>query len=209
MNLSDISILTATFNQHDFTLNMLKSFYANVSKIFPQTYILDNSTVNMFPRYQNSLIHVIDNTNFKHTKDYSQPSKNHCSSIDYALHLIETPYILLCDNDIVFNTSMRDLLCSYQSYDIIGEIGWDRVRPDRLYPYMCIINLDLVKRNKIHYFDESRCMIRNDYMDTGCSFWNDMKAITQRIKRIKLSDYIIHLKGGTLHNKKIDELPSY
>lgn len=210
LDLQDITILSATFNRHDFTLSMIKSWFSLFhprSTLSPTFIILDNSTDTFFPNKPNSFIKVVDNTNYKNTPNFNQPSKNHASSIAWAMQThISTRYLMLCDNDILFKPSIVKLLALRHQYDIIGEIGWDRVPPARIYPYWCMIDMDFVNTNNISYFDESRCMIANAIMDTGCSFYVDSKSKAAKICPIKLSDYIIHLKGGTLRNKPLNEL---
>lgn len=206
MDLSKFTLLTATFNRHDFTVTMLKSFVAECH-CFPKCVILDNSTINPFPDISNKFITVVDNTNFKHTPDFKQPSKNHCSSINYALqNLIHTKYCILCDNDVLFKPSVTHLFDQISTHNIVGEVGYDRVPPARLYPYFCIIDMDFVLSHNIQYFDNDRCMVDNAMMDTGYSFWEDCKTFQASLFSIKLSDYVIHLKGGTLHNRKLGEL---
>lgn len=208
VDLHDITLLTATFNRHDFTVSMLQSFF-DVFKNMPKTLILDNSTDIPFPDIPNNYVTVIDNTNFKHTPNYNQPSKNHCASLDWILHNgIETKYCMLCDNDILFKPNALSILNEYSAFNAVGEIGYDRVPPARLYPYFCVIDIDFITSNNIRYFDKSRCMINNATMDTGCSFYQDMVANKANIKNIHLSDYVIHLKGGTLHDKTLEELIS-
>lgn len=210
IDLSDITILTATFNRHDFTISMIKSFF-DVFKIgniiLPQFIVLDNSTSCPFPDTPNPIIKVIDNTNFKYTCNYNQPSMNHSASIDWAIkNLIHTKYIMLCDNDILFKPNICLLTEKRFSYNLVGEIGWDRVPPARLYPYWCIIDNAFITQHRLNYFDQHRCMINNATMDTGCSFYEDAVHSNATIYKIKLSDYIIHLKGGTLRNKSLNEL---
>lgn len=206
IDLSDVTLLTATFNRHDFTVSMLRSFF-DVFHIMPPTVILDNSTTTPFVNIPNKYIHVIDNTNFKYTLDYNQPSKNHCASLDWVLHNeIKTKFCMLCDNDIIFKPTVLNLISDFKQFNAVGEIGYDRVPPARLYPYFCIIDMNFMLSNHIRYFDTNRCMIDNATMDTGCSFYLDLTSCHARIKNIRLSDYVIHLKGGTLHNKTLDEL---
>ena len=206
MNFDKFTLLTATFNRHDFTISMLKSFVQQC-KWLPNCIILDNSTECAFPTIDNKFVKVVDNTNFKLTPDYKQPSKNHCASLDYALtQLVSTPYCILCDNDVLFKPSVTALFDKILTHNMVGEIGYDRVPPARLYPYFCIIDITYMKTHHIRYFDENRCMVDNAVMDTGCSFLNDMQQSNATIYNIKLSDYIVHLKGGTLHNRPITEL---
>ena len=110
---------------------------------------------------------------------------------------------MLVDNDVTFNSKLSSLLESRHDYQLIGEIGYDIVPGNRLFPYMCIIDLDWVKFNNIHYFDEPRCITTSKTMDTGASFLEDSLVYQPKIRTIKLTDYIVHLKGGTLHNKQI------
>ena len=168
--------------------------------------ILDNSTTTPFisaDELDVDIISVIDNTKFAHTLNYGQPSKNHCSSIDYALnHCINTKYTLLVDNDIIFHPAINNLLQERHKFDVIGEIGYDIIPGNRLFPYMCLIDNDFMTKNNINYFDEARCMTNNT-MDTGASFYEDCVANSANIKCIKLQHYITHLKGGTLHGKPL------
>lgn len=209
MNFNDITFLSATFNKHDFTLQMLKSLYSVTNGNMPKIVILDNSTEIYFPKIDNDFIYVLNNTNFKYTKNYNQPSMNHCASLDFALKQIKTKYVLLCDNDIIFKENFIHFFSDFKSYDIIGEIGYDRVPPKRLYPYLCLINNEFVNYNKINYFDEKRCMIKNATMDTGCSFYEDCAAKYAKIKNVRISNFIIHLKGGTLRNKSIENFKNF
>jgi hypothetical protein len=167
-------------------------------------FILDNSDKTPFESDANPFVRVIDNTNYKHTPNFNQPSKNHCSSIEYALYnVIKTKYVLLVDNDIIFYPNLPTILNARANYQLIGEIGYDIVPGNRLFPYMCLIDLEWVKMNNIHYFDAARCITDLKTMDTGASFLEDCLPYKPAIWQIKLTDYILHLKGGTLHNKSI------
>ena len=194
--LHDITLLSATFNRHDATLGMLKSFYS-ASRYFMPAVIIDNSTTTPLPFDGSPEIRVIDNRNFRHTKNYGQPSKNHCSSIQYALSL------MLCDNDILFTPNISTLLELYNKYDAIGEITWDVVPPDRLLPYLCIFDLERMKHDHISYFHESRCINNTNgtpYMDTGASFYMDIVKANWNIYKCSIADFCSHIKGYTLHN---------
>lgn len=172
----------------------------------PHVCILDNSTQVAFPKIPNKYITVIDNTNFKYTPNYNQPSKNHAASLDWCIYNhINTKYIVLCDNDILFKPQFIQLFSLSDNFHILGDIGYDIIPPNRLYPYMCIIDCDFMKSNDIRYFDNARCM-ENGLMDTGYSFLQDVIKFNACIHQIHLYDYIIHLKGGTLHDKSLNAL---
>lgn len=207
MDWSDITLVSATFNRHDFTKNMIISFFKTVGNLSrpPSLMILDNSTELPFAAESSAMLQVINNRNFLHTPNYNQPSKNHASSLSWLFlsGLIKTKYVMLCDNDILFKLPIINLIETRSHFDAIGEVGWDRVPPKRLYPYFCIFDLDFTKKHGIKYFDETRCMVQNARMDTGCSFYADLVQTHARIKQVRISDYIVHLKGGTLRNKPI------
>ena len=209
---NDITLLTCNFNNEKLTMTMLESFNKYV-KNFKNIIILDNSTTNPI-QILNKKYTVIDNTNFKLTPDFKQVSKNHCCSIDYAFkNLIKTKYVLLCDNDIIFNKHIVNLLNKRKNFDCIGEIGYDTVPPERIFPYLMICDLDKVKKKVVDYFDESRIIKKQEetceilsskygnVYDTGYSFYRDI-VNTFVIKRIRIEDYCIHLKAGSLKNEQ-------
>lgn len=211
MNLQDLTLLTVSFNNNLLTGMMLKSFFKQVGNV--NIVIIDNGNRIAVDDAFKHHFTVIDNTNQKITGNYNQCSKNHCSSIDYALkHIIKTNWVLLVDNDILFKPSVKEFLTSFNphNYDCAGEVGWDDAPPNRLFPYFCLINVDKFKSQHKNYFDNDRCIGPGSqeigprgvntpcwYKDTGCSFYEDIKD-TWKMDYIKLSDYIVHMKctGG-------------
>lgn len=212
----NISLLTCNFNNSYVTMKMLESFMRLERKL--KIHILDNSTTNRIDPWFSDYFNVVDNYNFKLVKNYEQKSRNHCASIDYALkNLIDTDYVLLVDNDILYKKSFLGILSYYNKYDIIGEINYDYIIPDRLLPYCCIINLKKVKEEKINYFDKNRCCYKtvmyntkpdiqgfkyitgcNFLYDTGASFYEDIRRQPNwKIKKLNLNDYIVHYMAGS------------
>lgn len=202
MWLTDISLLSATFNRHLPTIEMLESFYKH-SKYLMNFYILDNSVTTRLDIESTDECVILDNCNYKHTPNYEQPSKNHCSSLMWAFTQIKTRYVLLCDNDILFKPFINEWLECYHNYDCIGEIGYDIVPPNRLFPYCCIIDLNFVSKHNISYFDNNRCMDQYGRKDTGSSFYDDLIANHANILNTKISNVCVHLKGATLHDKNL------
>lgn len=213
----DITLLTANFNDPILTLYMLRSFVKAIGDTICPICLLDNSTKNYLADIvpQNKIVTVVDNTNFKLTPNYRQSSLNHCASLEYAMNnCIATRYVLLCDNDILFFPAIRDLLSSdFSGYDAIGEIGYDYTPPNRLLPYMCIIDLDKKRTDNISYFDPRRIMWQSEhnnkihdgtgrgYLDTGASFLQDIINSQWHIYPIAISQYITHLKGASNKHK--------
>lgn len=214
MKINDITLLTVSFNNNLLTTMMIKSFYKQVCNV--ETLIIDNGTNQPVSNDMKSIFMVVDNTYQKITGNFNQCSKNHCSSVDYALkNIIKTKWCLLVDNDILFKPTVKSFLenLNENEFDCCGEIGWDDAPPERLYPYFCIINVEKFKLDKINYFDNDRCIGPGSkeigkrgpgtpcwYKDTGCSFLEDIKN-TWRIKEITLSDYIVHLKCTGQNNR--------
>lgn len=178
---------------------MIRSFEKNVGLPI-DICILDNGTTELCSDIMKSQFTVFDNTNYKFTKSYACRSTTHAKSIDFAFkNFIGYDYVILCDNDVIFKPSAKKLIQEFcnSDYDALGEVGWDLVPPDRLFPYFCIINLNKFKEQGINY---ARFIGHGKY-DTGCSFYEDIFKLGWKIKKVKINDYIIHLKGATLRNK--------
>lgn len=215
---NDITLLTCSYNNNVMTKMMIMSFLKQSKKDIPIV-IMDNGTVEKCGQDLKDYFTVIDNTNFKLTPNYKQISKNHCSSIDYALkNCIKTKYVLLCDNDVLFKSSLNkffDFLDTFDEIDCIGEIGWDDAPPNRLFPYFCIINVEKFKNEKLNYFDINRCTEKNGnynapmgskkryYHDTGASFYEDIIQSKWEIKQIKINNFILHFKSVSGKNKNL------
>ena len=200
----ELTLLSANFNQPELTLCMLKSFRKSTGLPI-RSYIIDNSTKYFLPPYDTPVFKVIDNTNFKHTPDHRQNSHNHAHSLEYAFSLIPTRYVLLCDNDILFKPDIKDvLLREDDQFDAWGETVVDGdIPPTRLLPYCCIIDLHRKRTDGIRYYDPTRLMLFHhpgarghySYMDTGCSFLQDIERKNWRIQRVSINKYVEHLKG--------------
>jgi len=210
MKLNDITVLSVTFNNNLLTGLMLKSLAKQLGKL-PECIIIDNGTTLPADERLKDLVTLFDNKNQHVTGNYKQCSKNHCSTIDYALkNLVKTKWCLLVDNDVLFKPTVKKFLenLNENEFDCCGEIGWDDAPPERLFPYFCLINVEKFRNEKLNYFDNVRCIgpgskeigacgpnTKRWYKDTGCSFLEDIKN-RWRIKLIKMSDVIIHKKSN-------------
>lgn len=208
MNRNDFTLLTVTFNNDYLTLCMLNSFVKSNGYI-PKTLIIDNGTMQFTRIKPSNEITIFDNTCQHITGQYGQCSKNHCSTIDYALkNLVTSKYVILVDNDILFKPNVKEYLDSFDmnKFDCAGEIGWDDAPPIRLFPYFCLINVEKFRNEKLNYFDNDRCIGPGSkevgkrgpgtpcwYKDTGCSFLEDIQE-NWTIDKLKLDNFIVHLK---------------
>ena len=219
--LPNCTLITASFNNALLTRIMLMSLWNKMC--FPKVLVIDNSTMDFFiPNEQERRlgVSVINNHNYRLTKNWGigQVSKNHCNSLDYALRKVSTDWAIICDNDILFNNRIIELCNVLQQsrVDIIGEIGYDAVKPARLFPYLCAIRVSAIKCAKISYFDPKRCMIpgvdetgkKCNLYDTGYSFYQDALRAGLKIQRIKLNDYCVHYLHASQTSNKI-RIPLY
>lgn len=210
MKLNDITVLSVTFNNNLLTGLMLKSLVKQLGTL-PECIIIDNGTTLPADERLKDFVTVFDNRNQHVTGNYRQCSKNHCSTVDYALkNLVKTKWCLLVDNDVLFKPTVKKMLedLNENEFDCCGEIGWDDAPPERLFPYFCLINVEKFRNEKLNYFDNDRCIgpgskeigacgpnTKRWYKDTGCSFLEDIKD-RWRLKLIKMSDVIIHKKSN-------------
>lgn len=215
--LNDITFLTTNYNNFNLTFLCIKSLIHATGIDLSQILILDNSDKIAIPSYVKKDFNVIDNSFHKITPNLNIPSKNHCLSIDYVLKkCIHTKYVCLFDNDVKFFNCINEFLSYRINYDAIGEIGYDTVPPDRLFPYLCIIDIEKFKTENLNYYDENRCIIPQsktnesvaskygNVYDTGYSFLKDIETYNWNILNIKISKYVKHYKAGSLKNQ--DEL---
>lgn len=200
--INNITLLTVSFNNNLLTGFMIKSCFKQIGQIIPVC-IIDTGKTQKCDKNMKELFDVYDCSNVK-----LRSSRQHCYAIDFALkNCIKTKYVMLCDNDILFKPEIMNLinfLNTRENLDAVGEIGWDLTPPNRLFPYFCIINADKFKEEHLNYYDPKRIiknhLILNKY-DTGYSFYEDIKKNKWEINKIKMNDFIIHLKSGTLQRK--------
>lgn len=209
MKLNNLSILTVSFNNNLLTGMMLKSFQKQVGEL-PEVVIVDNGDKIPVDNGLKSCFNVIDNFQNKLLSKEANASRNHAKAIDYALkNCIKTKWVLLVDNDILFYPRLSNFIRTFNDaeWDTAGEIGYDYTPPDRIFPYLNLINVDKFNKERRNYYDEQRIILdwkKSNKMDTGYSFFEDIKN-EWKIYQIKLSDFCIHLKSGSLWNKNIKQ----
>ena len=193
---------------------MLKSFIKQ-SGLYIPTVVVDNGTTEPVDNLLKRAFTVVDNFQHKLIADERQNSRNHCAAIDYAIYKhINTEWCLLVDNDILFLPTVKMILSWVNSsqYDAYGEIGYDMTPPNRLYPYFCLINVKRMKAEGIRYYDRNRITSyymrdnmgrnintdqKNNVMDTGYSFYEDIKSHHWRILNFPLRNVCKHYKEGS------------
>lgn len=206
---------------HFNTPALTKCLVMSVNKFVPDAriFIFDNSDKSPFVNTFDNVT-VFDNTkgqiiNFDEwLKKY--PNKNkagktpifnkwasakHCYTIEKCIDLIGENFVLL-DSDILLKRDINEFFDDRYIY-----IGTQEKRPGlpiRLLPYLCFLNVDMMKKNNIHYFDEDMMnglMVTesgNTY-DTGASFVVNTKDLPH--KSIDIKNYMIHYTGASWQDR--------
>ena len=180
-------------------------------------YIFDNSDKDPFTAEFDNVM-VIDNTegdiiNFdewleKYPKKTSSPgrvnnwaSAKHCYSIEKCIELIDENFVLL-DSDVLLKRDISNLYDDRAVY--IGEVTTQpRSTIKRVLPFICFINVEMLKKNEKHYFDENYmhglcCNIVNkraDSYDTGAGFY--INTLDLPHMDIICEDYVAHYGHGS------------
>jgi len=120
-------------------------------------------------------------------------SAKHCYSVEKCIELIGENLILL-DSDVLLRKDISELFNDEYMY-----IGEEIIQPlstiRRVLPFLCFINVDMCKKNGVHYFDENHMhglykSMEGDRYDTGASFY--LEASKFKHKGISCDDYIFH-----------------
>ena len=180
-------------------------------------YIFDNSDKEPFTTKFDNVI-ILDNTKGeiidfdKWLKNYPNRLKSngksnywgsakHCYSVEKCMELIGKNFILL-DSDVLLKKDCSDLFD--ENYIYCGDIV---IQPKstikRVLPFICFINVEMCKKNNIHYFDENymhglcynNINKHADSYDTGASFYLSTNKFPH--KEIDFNDYIIHYGHGS------------
>ena len=214
MNLSDITLLTCTYNRVDMVEPCVRSIFKSLGRKLPVV-VINTGEEQWFPGEYVDVCTVVNNAGHRlmtmeemPDRCRCQPSDCHSASLDWCLkNAIHTRYAMMTDTDVIYYPNLKEFLETVDEHDAIGEIGHLRGdcrgrRQDRLYPHFCLINVERMKRDGISFFDKDRCAGSDPCPgDTGCSFRMDIEAHGWDILRITASDYCTHLKGATWQNK--------
>lgn len=186
--------------------------------------IFDNSDRKPFNKNMHGVT-VIDNTqgqiiNFDKELD-AYPGKcwemaylsnygsfKHIRSVQKLWEYLPDGFILM-ESDILL-TKPIDFLWD-EEYAACGKVQWFRGRSrekDRLLPFLCYLNVPLLKANGARYFDPLRCWALQsggrdnpaNWYDTGASLLEDIvntkPALVARLYR-DLNECYVHYKGGS------------
>lgn len=132
-------------------------------------------------------------------------SAKHCYSVERCMQLLKENFMLL-DSDVLLKKDVSDLFDD--KYIYVGEtIVQPKSTVRRVLPFMCFINVEMCKKNNVHYFDDNYmhglCNTKvnkfADRYDTGAGFYVHCKNLPH--KDIKLKDYVVHFGHGSWNKR--------
>lgn len=128
-------------------------------------------------------------------------SAKHCYTIEKCIDLIGENFVLL-DSDILIKRDISDFFDD--RYIFVGTQEKRPGLPARLLPYLCFLNVDMMKKNNIHYFDEKMMnglMVteNGNAYDTGASFIVNAKSLPH--KSLDIKNYMLHYAGASWQSR--------
>ena len=208
-----IDVLTVHYNQPE----MLECLIRSLNKHTECTiHVFDNS--DEYPYHGNHKnVDIIDNTagqyvnfgewltQFPERRTSARAnfgSAKHCKSIDACFDILPDGFILM-DSDVLVKKDISGLWDESKAW--VGEATWEThegVRVKRLLPFLCYINVPMLKKNGIKYFNGEwmwhlRPSNPHKYYDTGAWF---LKACTESVmpcKQMAIDPYIEHYGHGS------------
>jgi len=214
-----IALTFVAFNNNRFVNALLTSFI-NTNPDIKDVVIFNNGTedVIVMPLLEKHLnITILDNRSnqyidfpkffaenpprFNDHWHNNYGSLYHAKALDYLIQTLEYDKLILCDVDVMFTKSLKELFTD----DVVcGEIGINPVMngatENRLLPFLFI--LDKQVKSKLTYFDKTRfLLLSHPRYDTGASFLEDVLNLNVSFKQIKINDFITHFNGGTWYGK--------
>ena len=214
-----MDVLIIHYNTPELTQATVKSVLKHTPSA--KITIFDNSDKQPFPIKKFPEIRYIDNTKgqiinweewLKKFPDKTKTANNwgsakHTYSIEICLDYFQEGFILI-DSDILIKkdiTPFYDLSVPY-SGSISSNSKLKLCGLVRLCPFLCFINVSLLKKYNIHYTDDKTLyglsrVFPYHYYDTGTYFLKECDKHKLKGKMIKLDNYCIHFGHGSWKNK--------
>ena len=206
IKLNDITLGFVNFNYYnnnnrillDYALKSLEK-YNDISK-FNFIVVNDNKTVtddfiSTKPNFKTYNIKDYNKINFNLTTKFIDLS--HCFKIDFLISKCETKYLFLCDCDIIFKGNISEYIDLIKTYDIVGEMGYDKV-----YPFFMGLNVDTIKSKNYIFGDFGDALEKGDCFITCNNLKNDINQF--KFKNINLDSIIYHY-GGASYITRLDK----
>lgn len=132
-------------------------------------------------------------------------SAKHCYSIEKCIEIINENFIFL-DSDVLIKKDISNLYDEKVAY--VGEIiKQPSVTIKRVLPFLCFINVDMLKKHGKHYFYDNymhglynnKINRHADWYDTGAGFYTNTLNLPHY--EINCNDYVVHYGHGSWDKK--------
>ena len=130
-------------------------------------------------------------------------SAKHCSSVEALFKYMPDGFVLM-DSDVLVHGDITTIVDPKMA--IIGEKGFkDGVY--LIHPFLCWINVPMLKANKVHYFNGNKmwALHPGDRYDTGAWVFEDVNNKKLPWRTISFSKFILHMGHGSWRGKKASE----
>lgn len=192
-----------------------------------QVYIFDNSDAKPFTKKMKD-VKVFDNTKGKYV-DFeaelakypnmekkmgelsNQGSVKHMLSVQKLWELVPDGFILL-ESDVLISKNI-DFLWD-ENFAAAGKVQYlqrvGRKEKDRLTPFLCYLNVPLLRENGARYYDPLRCWNLHQGRNNPANYWDTGACVLDDIRRTKpqlvcrcypdLDKCYFHFHGGSWRN---------
>ena len=138
-------------------------------------------------------------------------SAKHCRSVDACLDLFPDGFLLM-DSDILVTRDVTPFFDASAVWTGLPNSCPSRFRitVQRLLPFLCYLNVPMMRKHGIRYFDGDRMYALTDRepnkaYDTGASFYEDCQAKGLTGHHIQITDYMLHFDHGSWLDQEYDE----
>lgn len=131
-------------------------------------------------------------------------SLKHSASIQWLIDNLNNNFILM-DSDILLKKSPLDII---DKDFIVCDFLISNNYAIRILPFMCYININILKKYNIRFLDISRFDSCYLWTDTGGTFCRDILSNNVPYKRYNIYDYIVHFGNGSWRKFNTANLPN-
>lgn len=216
-----IDVVTVHYNTPEMMECMIRSL--NMRSVC-RIHVFDNSDEEPFVNtFEN--VDVIDNTKGKiidfdkwlqqfpqrkpMMSNYGSPK--HCKTVDTCFDLFPNGFILM-DSDILLKRDITGFWDERVAW--VGEPALDTPKGNRvmrLLPFLCFINVPLLKRYNVRYFNPNymwhlTASDPNRWYDTGAWFYKDCMDKEMPFRKVGIDSYMEHYFHGShaMYNDTLD-----
>ena len=142
-----------------------------------------------------------------------QPTKNqwasakHCYTVQWLINKRRNPFLLM-DSDVLIKQDISSRWDLSQAF--VGERKPHntvyRITVDRVLPFLCFINVPMLKGSDTRYFDPANMYALTSHRpgiayDTGCWFLEDVRKHRLPYRTLGIDPYVTHFGHGSWKDK--------